>query len=106
MKTQTLNNFDALYYFMNLKNSKIWDYLAWLALAYIFVWLILKMLGVIHTPVLIEYSPLLCAVYIAGNAIQKLKRSVEDIAELKKETKCIKEKVIKIETNCRIKCTS
>lgn len=106
MKTQTLNKLDMLYHFMNLKTSKIGDYLAWLALFYIFVWLILKMLGIIHIPVLIEYSPLFCAVYIAGNAIQKLERSVEDITELKKDTRSIKEKMAKIETNCRIKCIS
>ncbi|MEK6885698.1 MAG: hypothetical protein AABX17_01915 [Nanoarchaeota archaeon] len=55
----------------------IWDVLAWLALAFIVVWLILKTLGIINTPLWLEYSPLYAAAYIAGWQIHKLE-SVSD----------------------------
>ncbi len=38
----------------------------------------LKVLGVINTPLILEYSPTFAAVYVAGRAVQKL-NNIEDI---------------------------
>ena len=61
----------------------VWDYLAWFMVGFITVWVILKMFGIINIPVLVEYSPLLGAVYIAGWVVQKLERATEDIKDVK-----------------------
>ncbi len=61
-----------------------WDILAWVFLALIFLWLILKVTGVINTPVLIEYAPYFGAVYIAGWAMSILVRATQDINGIKR----------------------
>ena len=79
-----------------------WDITAWVILAGIFIWVLLKVLGVIQTSLLLEYAPIFGAVYLAGWAMHKLDTASDDIKELKyfaKETvneihnikqKCIK----------------
>ena len=63
----------------------MWDYLAWIILSLIVLWLILKVTGKINTHPLLEYSPLFGAVYLAGWAMSKLDRVVEDIKEVKSD---------------------
>ncbi|MBS3121680.1 hypothetical protein J4434_02240 [Candidatus Woesearchaeota archaeon] len=75
---------------LNLKRISVWDYLAWCVLFGILIWLLLKVFGIINTPVLIEYAPYFGAVYIAGWAMQKLDRAIEDIRYLNRDIKEIK----------------
>ena len=66
------------------KRFDFWDILAWIVLGLIFLWLILKVLGIINTPVLIEYAPIFGAVYLTGWAMHKLEMVHEDVNELKR----------------------
>ncbi len=84
------------------KVSSIWDVLAWIALAGIGIWLLLKILGVIKTPLWLEYAPLYGVIYIAGWAMNKLDRATEDIKDVKKELKGIEEDMSKIRINCPV----
>lgn len=68
-----------------MMKKKIWDYLAWIILALIVLWLILKVTGKINTSPLLEYSPLFGAVYLAGWAMSKLDRATDDIKEVKSD---------------------
>ena len=61
-----------------------WDYLAWIILGLIVLWLILKVLGVINTAVWLEYAPIFGAVYLAGRAMHKLDRVADDVSDLRK----------------------
>ncbi len=61
-----------------------WDVLAWVVLASILLWLILKVAGVINTPILIEYAPYFGAVYLAGWAMSVLVRATQDINGMKR----------------------
>lgn len=56
-----------------------WDYLAWITLAGIACWVILKVLGFINTPLWLEYAPIYGAVYLAGWAMNNLERNTKDI---------------------------
>lgn len=58
-----------------------WDYLAWICLAGIACWVILKVLGIINTPTWLEYAPIYGVVYLAGWNINKLERATEGIKE-------------------------
>lgn len=73
-----------------MKNkSSIWDIIAWIVLALILLWLILKVFGIINTPEIIEYAPLFGVVYLAGWAMHKLdsvSREVENLKKFKDET--------------------
>jgi len=63
-----------------IKNKSIFDILTWIALAWILIWLALKVMGILKTPLLLEWSPAFAAVYIVGRAMQKLV-TVENIAK-------------------------
>ncbi len=78
----------------------IWDIIAWAVLAGIFIWLILKLSGVINTPTLIEYAPIFGAVYLAGWAMHKLDTASDDIKELKGFAKETVNEINNIKTKC------
>ena len=51
---------------------KLYDTIIWGGLIYITIWLILKMAGVIQTPLWIEYSPALIGIISFGILLVKL----------------------------------
>lgn len=55
-----------------MKKYSVWDVLAWICVAGIFLWLILKVAGVINTPVLLEYAPYFGVAYLLGWNVHKL----------------------------------
>ena len=65
------------------KRVNVWDIIAWIVLGLILLWIILKVAGVINTPALLEFAPYFGAIYLAGWAMHKLDRAVDDINELK-----------------------
>lgn len=80
--------------------TNFWDILAWIILIGIVLWLILKALGIINTPTIIEYSPIFGAVYLAGWAMHKLDKCAEEIHEIKNFNKA----TIKEINDIKIKC--
>lgn len=85
---------------MNKRGISFWDALAWIALALILLWLILKTFGVINTPAILEYAPIYAAVYIAGWQIHKLYIVAEDVKELKRFKDSTINEVNKLKMNC------
>ena len=65
------------------KRMSLWDIIAWIVLALIFLWLVLKMFGIINTPYLIEYAPYFGAVYLAGWAMSSLVKATQDINSIR-----------------------
>ena len=84
---------------LKLKKIPILDIIAWCVLFGILIWLILKVFGIINTPVLIEYAPYFGAVYIAGWAMHKLDRATEDIKYLNRNIKEINVNLTEIESD-------
>ena len=78
----------------------IWDWLAWVVLAGILVWIILKMLGIINTPVLLEYAPYLGAIYLAGWNVHKLNTVASGVKDLKKFKDETIRQINEIKINC------
>jgi len=85
---------------MKKRGMGIWDLLAWAALAGILIWLILKTLGIISTPVILEYAPIYAAVYIAGWQIHKLYIVAEEVKELRRFKEATVSEINCIKTNC------
>lgn len=77
-----------------------WDILAWLALLFIVVWLVLKTFGIINTPLWLEYSPLYAAAYIAGWQIHKLANVANEVHELKRFKEATIKEIHNIKLNC------
>ena len=84
------------------KRKSIWDILAWIILAGILIWLILKMFGIINTPILLEFAPYLSAVYLAGWAMHKLETVASDVKELKRFRESTITEINKIKTTCLV----
>jgi len=84
---------------MTIKRN-IWDYLAWICIAGITIWVILKVLEIINTPIWLEYAPIYGAIYLAGWNVNKLERATEDIKENSKDIKEIKFEIQKMKTKC------
>ena len=82
------------------KVLSIWDIIAWIVLAGILLWLILKVFGIINTPILIEYAPYFGAVYLAGWQIHKLASIASDVRELKRFKMSTIHEINNIKTNC------
>ncbi len=82
------------------KGVSVWDIIAWVVLAGIFIWLLLKTFGVINTPLWLEYAPLYGAVYLAGWQIHKLDVVSKDVKELKNFKDATITEINKIKTNC------
>ena len=83
-----------------VKKRSIWDILAWVALVSIVVWTILKITGVINTPLLIQYYPILAASYAFGwqmNKLNSIGKEVEGLKKFREET--VKE-INGIKLNC------
>lgn len=82
------------------KKWNIWDILAWIVLFLILIWLILKVSGVISTPVLLEYAPYFGAVYLAGRAMHKLDSVADDVSDLKRFKNETVNEINKMRINC------
>ncbi len=82
------------------RRPTIWDIIAWVVLAGIFIWVLLKVLGIIQTPLLLEYAPIFGAVYLAGWAMHKLDTASDDIRDLKNFAKQTANEVKGIKTKC------
>jgi len=82
------------------KSLGIWDLIAWIVLAGILIWLLLKTFGVINTPIWLEYAPLYGAVYLAGWQIHKLASVSEDVKELKNFKDATIKEIHQIKNDC------
>jgi len=66
----------------------------------IYPWLIFKMLGMINTPVLLEYYPYFAACYFFGWQMNKLNHVAYEVNGLKKFRNETIKKIHEIELNC------
>jgi len=82
------------------RGLNIWDVLAWIALLIIILWAILKVTGVINTPIWLQYAPIWPAIYIAGWQIHKLETVASDVKELKRFKELTANEINNIKLNC------
>lgn len=87
---------------MKMKQMSIWDIIAWIVLGGILLWLVLKTLGIINSPVWLEYAPLYGAVYLAGWYVHKLEIIGSEVRELKKFREATINEVNNLKINCAI----
>jgi len=87
-----------------VKKINVWDAVAWIALAVIIIWVILKVTGIINTPLWLTYVPVYSAVYIAGWQIHKLHSVAENVKELKNFKNATINQIHSIKENCARKC--
>jgi len=70
-----------------MKRFGIWDFIFWLALLILILWVIFKILGIINTPAIIEVLPYLSGVFIAGAVWQQFKSMQHDLFHIRRALK-------------------
>ena len=84
---------------MNRKIN-ILDIIAWIVLAGILLWLVLKVFGVLNTPNLIESAPYFGIVYLAGWAMHKLDIVSKSVIRMGSTLRDLEKDVLMIKTVC------
>lgn len=84
-----------------MKKNNIWDVIAWVVVFGIIIWLILKVIGIINTPILVEYAPYFGVAYLLGWNVHKLNNISENVKNFNK----FKDDTIKEINNIKINCT-
>jgi len=83
-----------------MAKTKFWDILAWIVLAGMVLWLILKVTGVINTPLLLEYSPYFGIAYLLGWNVHKLNNISKNIDKLDKFKDATIKEIHDLKLNC------
>ena len=59
--------------------SNFWDTLAWVAFAYVVIYALLKVVGLLHSPVQDDIGLIISAAYFIGKHAQKIDTCIKDI---------------------------
>jgi len=82
------------------RKLNVWDVIAWIILALILFWLILKTLGIINTPLWLQYAPLYGMIYLGGWYAHKLESIGKEVAGLNQFRSETIKKINEVELNC------
>ena len=81
-------------------NPKVYDWVFWISLAVVAIWMILKIFGVIHSPVWQDMLPfagviMAIAAYFqkTGASLQKIDHIVQDLHDFKNEMRDFRKEV-------------
>ena len=66
------------------KRISLLDIIFWFALIVLIVWIILKALGYINSPAIVEAIPYISGVFIAGTIWQQFRNMQSDISDIKR----------------------
>lgn len=80
----------------NMKSS-FWDILAWIAFGIVILYLLLKILGIISSPITLDIITLLSGAYYVGRLFQSVESTAEDVKAIKTEVKDIDKRLSAIE---------
>ena len=69
------------------KKKSIWDILVWVAFFILILYILLKILGVIKSPVTLDIVALLSGAYFVGRYAKKIDDTFDDIKDIKDDVK-------------------
>jgi len=78
-----------------MKKNKRWvvlDKLGWIAFSIVVLYFLLKILGVIHSPLTLDVTALISGAFFVGKYAMKIDYLSKDVSNLKKEMRIVKEK--------------
>lgn len=76
---------------------KVYDAIFWFSLASILLWVILKVLGYINTPILLEQYPTIGAIFGAGAFFQKVNDMERRLGKLEQESRLTHEDIHRLD---------
>lgn len=81
-----------------MNKDKILYWAGWVALGITTVWIILKAMGVISSPIWVEMIPYAGIVFWAGVTYQKVAALTTEMAEVKSDLKSVDRRLTNVET--------
>lgn len=85
-----------------MKKRSIWDILVYVALIVLVIWIILKLAGVINSPVIVEIIPYVSAAYVFGRMFQKVETTADDVEKINTEIREIKDETKSIDKRIQV----
>ena len=79
---------------------RIEDFVFWAAILVLVLWIIGKIVGVIHSPVLVEMVPYLSIAFGAGAFYQKISHMTAEVEKLAEKTGKFEHAIAKINARC------
>jgi len=74
------------------RKTKIWDILAWISFAIVVIYFLLKILGLIHSPLTLDVITLASAAYFVGRYAKKFDDMFRDVDDIKKDIRVLDKK--------------
>jgi len=69
---------------------KVYDWIFWMSLSVVFIWMVLKAIGIINTPEWQELVPLAGAIFAGGAFYQKVNTMEKKLEHIDKDTNQLK----------------
>lgn len=70
--------------------KSFWDIMAWIAFAYVVVYAILKVAGILHSPLTVDVAAIASAAYFIGKYAQRIDFSIKETDFVKNDLKGLK----------------
>jgi hypothetical protein len=67
--------------------KSFWDILAWIAFAYVVIYAILKVMGVLHSPIPIDIAAIVSTAFFVGKYAQRIDFCIKDVELIKDDLK-------------------
>ncbi len=78
------------------KNISIGEVIAWIGLVLLIIWIILKLSGLIKTPLIFEIAPIITLCLILGGLLVDIRNTKTEIRDIKSNTSKIANSLIKL----------
>lgn len=78
------------------RNVSVWEIIAWVGLALLVVWIILKIFRVIESPLILEMTPIITLCLILGSLLADMKNTKTEIKDVKSEIRKMADSLIKL----------
>lgn len=75
-----------------MAKKSIWDILVWVAFVIVVIYLLLKILGIIKSPVTVDIIALLSGAYFVGRYAKKIDDTFSDIEDIKDDVRELNKK--------------
>jgi len=72
-----------------MEKISIGEAIAWIGLSILVIWIILKLFGIIQTPLIFEMTPIITLALIVGGFLADMKNVRRDVKDIKLEIRSI-----------------
>ena len=70
-----------------MAKKSIWDILVWVAFAIVIIYILLKILGIIQSPITVDIIALLSGAYFVGRYAKRIDDTFDDIVNVKEDVR-------------------